>query len=57
MFDISENGKDAMVSYFKKAIGNRKVNSSGQQNNKNEMNRAMRKNKNLILAQSLIVKF
>ncbi len=58
MFDISENGKEEVVSYLKKAFGDRKINKDELQKNKNALDTSTKKGrlKHLILAKSLIVK-
>ncbi|MBT5470111.1 MAG: hypothetical protein HOK41_05870 [Nitrospina sp.] len=58
MFDISENGKEEVMSYLKKAFGDRKNNKYDSQKDKNVLDNSAKKGRlqNLILAKSLIVK-
>ena len=58
MFNISKIEKETVLSYQKETINNKKINDSEQQENKNAVDRVLKKDKlqNLILTQSLIVK-
>jgi hypothetical protein len=59
MFDISENGKEAVISYLERTFqGKRNINESASKKYKNELDTPIKKNKlqNLILTKSLIVK-
>ncbi len=58
MFDISENGKEAVVAYLKETVGNKKIRKPEQLKNLNELDGVFKKSRlqNLILTKSLIVK-
>ncbi len=55
MFDISENGKEAVVSYLKKTFGEKR-NRELCRANKENMQNSLRNKSNLLLTKSLIVK-
>jgi hypothetical protein len=58
MFDISENGSEAVVSYLKKTFNDRRNTESASKTFANELDKPIKKSrlKNLILTKSLIVK-
>ena len=58
MFDISENGKEAVISYLKKTFKDNRNTKSASKNFENELGKPINKSKlqNLILTKSLIVK-
>ncbi len=58
MFDISENGREAVVSYLKKTFKDRRDTESTSKTIENEIDKPIKKSrlKNLILTKSLIVK-
>ncbi len=58
MFDISENGREAVVSYLNKTFKDRRNTESASKTLKNELDKPIKKSrlKNLILTKSLIVK-
>ena len=58
MFIISKIEKETVLPYQKKTINNKKIKESEQQENKNEFDVVMKKDRlqNLILTKSLIVK-
>ena len=58
MFIISKIEKETVLPYKKKTINNKKIKESEQQENKNEFDVVMKKDRlqNLILTKSLIVK-
>ena len=58
MFDISENGKEVVTSYFKKYFEDQRNRLSACKTYKYELGNPVNKNKikNLILTKSLIVK-
>ena len=58
MFDISENGKEAVVSYLKKTFKDKRNMESATKTFENELDKPIKKSrlKNLILTKSLIVK-
>ena len=58
MFDISENGKEAVVSYLKKTFKDKRNMESATKTFENELDKPIKKSRlqNLILTRSLIVK-
>ncbi len=58
MFDISENGREAVVSYLNKTFKDRRNTETASKTLKNELDKPIKKSrlKNLILTKSLIVK-
>jgi hypothetical protein len=58
MFDISENGKEAVVSYLKRTFKNRRVMEPASKPYENGIDNPIKKSRlqNLILTKSLIVK-
>ena len=58
MFIISKIEKETFLPYKKETINNKKIKESEQQENKNELDVVMKKDRlqNLILTKSLIVK-
>ena len=58
MFHFSQIEKKTAISYLKNTINKKKIKESEQEENKNEFDIAMKKNRlqNLILTKSLIVK-
>lgn len=58
MFDISENGKEALGSYLKKTFGNKILKKPEHQKDQAELDRVIPGSRlqNLILTKSLIVK-
>jgi len=56
MFDISENGREAVVSYLKETFGKNKTRKTGPQKDKTDLDRAGSRLQNLILTKSLIIK-
>ncbi|MFT4577275.1 MAG: hypothetical protein ACI8PD_001636 [Nitrospinales bacterium] len=58
MFDISENGREAVLSHFKKAFKDKQNIEPPSQTYENEIHKPIKKSrlKNLILTKSLIVK-
>jgi hypothetical protein len=58
MFDISENGKEAVVSYLKKTFKHRQNMEPASKSYENELDKPTKKSRlqNLILTKSLIVK-
>jgi hypothetical protein len=58
MFDISENGKEAVISYLKKTFKDKRNTVSSSKKLKNELDNPIKKSKfkNLIQTKSLIVK-
>ena len=58
MFDISENGTEAVISYIKNNFMNKRNTKSASKNFENELGKPINKSKlqNLILTKSLIVK-
>ena len=58
MFDISENGKEAVISYLKKTFKDKRDKVSASKYYKNEFHKPIKKSRlqNLILTKSLIVK-
>ena len=58
MFDISENGKEAVISYLKKTFKDKQNTKSASKKFKNELGKPIKKSRlqNLILTKSLIVK-
>jgi hypothetical protein len=58
MFDISENGGEAVVSYLKRTFKNKRNTESATRTHENELDKPIKKNRlqNLILTKSLIVK-
>jgi len=58
MFDISENGKETVVSYLKRISKDRRIMKSDSKSYENELDKSLRNNRlqNLILTKSLIVK-
>ena len=58
MFDISENGKEAVISYLKKTFKDKRKTESASKNFENEFDKPIKKSRlqNLILTKSLIVK-
>ncbi|MBC8284627.1 MAG: hypothetical protein H8E32_12495 [Nitrospinae bacterium] len=59
MFDISENGKEVMASYFEKAFGDKQNKKPELPKDKNQPTVQSKNSRlqNLILTKSLIVKF
>jgi hypothetical protein len=58
MFDISENGKEAVISYIKNNFKNKHNTKSASKNFDNELGKPINKSKlqNIIQTKSLIVK-
>jgi hypothetical protein len=58
MFDISENGKEAVISYLKKNFKDNRNTKSASKNFENELDKPIKKSRlqNLILTKSLIIK-
>ena len=58
MFNISKIEKETVLTYQKETINNKKIKESEQQENKNAVDIALKKDRlqNLILTKSLIVK-
>ena len=58
MFDISENGKEAVISYLKKNFKDKQNTESASKKFKNALGKPIKKSRlqNLILTKSLIVK-
>ena len=58
MFDISENGKEAVISYLKKTFKDKRNTESASKNLKNELDKPIKKSghQNPFLNKSLIVK-
>ena len=58
MFDISENGREAVVLYLKKTFKNKRNIESVHKTYENELDKLIKKSRlqNLILTKSLIVK-
>ena len=58
MFDISENGKEAVISYLKKTFMDKGNTIYASKNFKNELGKPIKKSRlqNLIITKSLIVK-
>ena len=58
MFDISENGKEAVISYLKKTFKDKRNTESASKNFKNELDKTIKKSghQNPFLNKSLIVK-
>jgi len=58
MFDISENGKEAVVAYLKKTFKDKGNMGSASKKYENELDKPIKKSRlqNLILTKSLIVK-
>ena len=58
MFDISENGKEAVISYLKKTSKDKRNTESTSKNVDNEFDKPIKQSRlqNLILTKSLIVK-
>jgi len=58
MFDISENGREAVVLYLKKTFKNKRNTESVPKTYENELDKLIKKSRlqNLILTKSLIVK-
>jgi hypothetical protein len=58
MFDISENGREAVISYLKKTFKDKRNTESASKNFKNEIGKPIKKNglQNLVLTKPLIVK-
>jgi hypothetical protein len=58
MFDISENGKEAVISYLKKTFKDKSNTESASKSFKNELDNPIKKSglQNLVLTKSLIVK-
>jgi hypothetical protein len=58
MFDIAENGGEAVVSYLKRTFKNKRNTESAPRTHENELDKPIKKNRlqSLILTKSLIVK-
>ena len=58
MFDISENGKEAVVAYLKKTFKDKRNIEPASKKYENELDKPIKKSRlqNLILTKSLIVK-
>ena len=58
MFDISENGKEAVISYLKKTLKDKRNTESDSKSIENELNKTIKKSgyQNTYLTKSLIVK-
>jgi len=58
MFDMSENGKEAVISYLKKTFKDKRNMESASKNCENELDKPIKKSRlqNLIQTKSLIVK-
>jgi len=58
MFDISENGREAVVSYLKKTFKDKRNMEPASKTHENELDKPIKKSRlqNLILTKSLIVK-
>jgi hypothetical protein len=58
MFDISENGKEAVILYLKKTFKDKRNTESSSKSFENELDNPIKKNglQNLVLTKSLIVK-
>jgi len=58
MFDISENGKEGVISYLKKICEDKRNMESASKNFENKLDKYIKKSRiqNLILTKSLIVK-
>jgi hypothetical protein len=58
MFDISENGKEAVISYLKKTFKDKRNTKTASKNFENELGKPIKNNslQKIILTKSLIVK-
>ena len=58
MFDISENGREAVISYLKKTFKDNRNMESASKSFENEIDKPIKKSRlqNLILTKSLIIK-